>query len=239
MLSMSTRLKLNGSRSSLRLSRRRGLVLAAGGIVAGMGAAASPRRAAAGPASESPQMINYNIFVDGDLSGAQHVDFVPRPQGFTATTAMSLRVEVLFVTAFRFHQIGDSDWHDGNPVAFEYITNNDGTPSNVVGKRDGDSWMITGPGGTQTGIGNALPPSFWNRDIVTATSVVDPEKGIVVPFSAVRLTETSTTIAGQTITGEGYTMNSFLVGQLWFASDKSLAALIFDQKGHTVAVLRA
>lgn len=236
MFSMWSRLKQNGPCSTLRISRRHSLALAAGGIVAGMGVTASPRRAAA---SEIPPPINYNIFVDGDHSGAQHVDFVPRPQGFTATTHMSIRVEVMFVTAFRFHQIGDSDWHDGKPVAFEYITNNDGTPSSVLGKRDGDNWTITGPGGTQTGVGSASPPGFWNRDVVMATSVVDPEKGIVVPFSAVRLPETSTTVAGQTITGEGYAMNSFLVGQLWFAPDKTLAALIFDQQGHTVAVIKA
>jgi hypothetical protein len=33
-------------------------------------------------------------------------------------------------------------------------------------------------------------------------------------------------------------MESFLVGQLWFAPDKSLQALIFEQQGHTVAVIR-
>jgi hypothetical protein len=224
--------------SAPHISRRRGLALVGSGIVAGMSAAAAPRRAVAAPVSEIPPTVNYNIFVDGDHSGSQHVDFVPRPQGFTATTHMSIRVEVLFVTAFRFHQIGDSDWRDGQPVGFEYTTNNDGTPSTVLGKRDGDNWTITGPAGTQTGIGSASPPGFWNRDIVTATSVVDPEKGVVVPFSAVRLPETSTSIAGQTITGEGYAINSFLVGQLWFAPDKSLLALVFDQQGHTVAVLK-
>jgi hypothetical protein len=225
--------------SAPRISRRRSLALVAGGLVAGAGAVVAPRRSQAAPSSEIPPAVNYQIFVDGDLSGSQHVDFVPRPQGFTATTHMSIRVEVMFVTAFRFHQIGDSDWHDGNPVGFEYITNNDGTPSSVLGKRDGENWTITGPGGTQTGVGSAAPPGFWNRDIVTATSVVDPEKGIVVPFRAERLAETSTSVAGQTITGEGYAVTSFIVGQLWFAPDKSLAALIFDKQGHTVAVLKA
>ncbi|MBV8653284.1 MAG: hypothetical protein JO255_17590 [Alphaproteobacteria bacterium] len=238
MLTTSGRFSSSGRKSARRISRRRSLALVAGGLVAGAGAAVAPRRSQAAPSSEIPPAVNYQIFVDGDLSGSQHVDFVPRPQGFTATSHMSIRVEVMFVTAFRFHQIGDSDWHDGNPVGFEYITNNDGTPSSVLGKRDGDSWTITGPSGTQTGVGSASPPGFWNRDIVTATSVVDPEKGVVVPFSAVRLTETSTSIAGQTVTGEGYAINSFVVGQLWFAPDKSLAALIFDQQGHTVAVLK-
>jgi hypothetical protein len=60
-----------------------------------------------------------------------------------------------------------------------------------------------------------------------------------VPFSAVRLTDTSTTVADQTITGEGYALTTFLVGQLWFDTDKNLLALIFTQQGHTVAVIRA
>jgi hypothetical protein len=238
MLRPSDGLSLDGRRSAPRLSRRDTLALVAGGVVAGIGTAAAPRDAAAAPTTEIPPAINYQIFVDGDQSGSQHVAFVPRSEGFTATTHMSIRVEVMFVTAFRFHQIGDSDWRNGEPVGFEYITNNDGTPSTVLGKRNGDSWTITGPGGTQTGIGSASPPGFWNRDIVAVTSVVDPEKGIVVPFHAERLAETSTTVAGRTITGEGYAVTSFVVGQLWFAPDKSLAALIFDQQGHTVAVVR-
>jgi hypothetical protein len=221
-----------------RISRRRSLGMVAGGVVAGIGTALAPRRAEPAPPGEIPPPVNYHIFVDGDRSGSQHIAFVPRQQGFTATTHMSIRVEVLFVTAFRYHQIGDSDWHDGTPVAFEYITNNDGTPSLISGKRVGDDWTISGPGGTRTGIGSASPPSFWNRDIVNATAVVDPEKGVVVPFRATRLPDASTTVAGQTIAGEGYAMESFLVGQLWFAPDKSLLALIFDQQGHTVAVIR-
>jgi len=221
------------------ISRRRSFHMVAGGMVAGMGAALAPRRATASPISQIRPPINYHVFVDDEHSGSLHIVFVARPQGFTATTHMSIRVEVLFVTAFRFHQIGDSDWRDGIPIAFEYITNNDGTPSLVSGKRVGDDWTISGPGGTQTGIGSAVPPSFWNRDIVKATTVVDPEKGVVVPFRAARLPDASTTIAGQTVTGEGYTMQSFLIGQLWFAPDKSLLAVIFDQRGHTVAVLKA
>jgi Family of unknown function (DUF6134) len=220
------------------LSRRQTLGVAAGGVVAGLSGALAGRGAAAGPANGIRPPVNYNVYVDGDHSGSQHVDFVSREQGFTATTHMSIRVEVLFVTAFRFHQIGDSDWSNGQPVAFEYTTNNDGTPTLVSGKRVAAGWEISGPGGTNTVAGPAMVPSFWNYEIVNATSVINPENGAAVPFSAVRLADTSTTVADRTITGEGYAMNSFLVGQLWFDSDKTLQALIFTQSGHTVAVVK-
>lgn len=221
------------------ITRRHTFGMAACGIVAGIGGALANRNAVAGPANGIRPPVNYNIFVDGDHSGSQHVAFVSREQGVTATTHMSIRVEVMFVTAFRFHQIGDSDWSNGKPIAFEYVTNNDGTPTLVSGKRVADDWAISGPGGTYTATGSAMVPGFWNYEIVNATSVIDPEKGVVVPFSAVPLTETSTTVADQTITGEGYAMTSFLVGQLWFDPDRSLQALIFTQKGHTVAVVKA
>jgi hypothetical protein len=227
------------SNSRPLISRRRTLGVVAGGIVGGVGSALAPRSAAAGPTTGIRPPVNYQIFVDGDHSGSQHVDFVTREQGFTATTHMSIRVEVLFVTAFRFHQTGDSDWSGGQPVAFEYMTNNDGTPTLVSGKKVAGDWAISGPGGSRTVSGSAIVPGFWNYDIVNATSIIDPEKGVAVPFSAVRLADTSTTVADQTITGEGYALNTFLDGQIWFDTDKSLQALIFTQQGHTVAVIKA
>jgi len=133
------------------LTRRRTFGVVAGGIVAGVGGALADRRAAAAPENGLRPGANYQIFVDGDYSGSQFVAFVPRQQGFTATTHMSIRVEVLFVTAYRFHQIGDSDWRDGQPVAFEYVTNNDGTPTLVSGKIVDGDWAISGPNGTSSG----------------------------------------------------------------------------------------
>ena len=97
-------------------------------------------------------------------------------------------------------------------------------------------------GASIVAVRRAYEKELWDSgavDLVKATTVVDPEKGVVVPFRAVRLPDASTTIAGQTVTGEGYAMQSFLIGQLWFAPDKSLLAVIFDQQGHAVAVLKA
>ena len=68
--------------------------LAVGGAVA----AAAPYRAFAAPLK--PRPAEYLVFIDGKRSGTYTTEFVPRKNGFTATTSMSIRVDVLFITAY-------------------------------------------------------------------------------------------------------------------------------------------
>ena len=138
------------------LGRREALRLTAAGAV---GAVLRPRRLLA--ASRPP--LEFLVFVDGKRSGTYGVEFVPRADGFTALSAMSIRVEVAFITAYRYQQDGQEDWRDGRLVAFEYLTNDNGKTALVSARRDGDSFVVKGPRGQASAPATRCHPGFGTR----------------------------------------------------------------------------
>lgn len=151
------------------LERRRALgVLGLGGamVIAGRGQAASNNQA--------PKSLRYLAYVDGSRSGIQDIDFVPRERGFTVMSSLCFRLEVAFVTIYRYQQTGQEDWKDGKLLGFEYITNNDGATSHVTAQRDGsDNFSVIGQNGQRTAPGDAMAASFWNGAVLDRPHIID------------------------------------------------------------------
>jgi hypothetical protein len=217
-----------------RIGRRRFIQsVALGGAVA----ATFPYRAFAVPLK--PRPAEYLVFIDGKRSGTYTTEFVPRKNGFTATTSMSIRVDVLFVTAYRYQQDGQEDWDEGKLMGFDYVTNDDGKPFLVGAKRAGDSFTITGRNGQKSVPGDAMSSGFWNSGLLKCRHLVDPQTAELVPLSVKPLAHKSATIAQRTIQGEGHSVDTFLKGTIWFDEHQHLLATSFIQDGHKVEMRHA
>lgn len=218
-----------------RMSRRSAL-----GLMATAGAGVVLPCAAGAEGVALPKApLRYLVFVDGSRSGTYNVEFVPRAGGFTATSAMSIRVEVAFITAYRYQQDGQEDWHDGRLMGFEYLTNDNGKTALVGGARQGEMLAVTGPKGAVTIPGDALCSGFWNHDIVRARHLVDPQTAELVPLGVQKLGEHAAQIAKHSIRGAAYALDTFLKGTIWFDAHDRLLASSFMQDGHKVELRRA
>ena len=216
------------------LGRRRAL-----GVFALGGAMALAGRGQAASNDQTPKPLRYLAYVDGSRSGTQNIDFVPRDQGFTAMSSLCIRLELAFVTLYRFQQSGEEDWKDGKLVAFEYITNDDGDTSHVAAKRDeSGNFLVTSPTGQQTVPGDAIGASFWNSEILNHPHIVDPRTGELVTLSVQSQDQKSAKIARRTIQGSGYAFESFIKGDLWFDENRRSLALTFEKKGHMIELVR-
>ena len=216
-----------------RMTRRRALNMLAAGS-----AAAVLRPTGLFAATRMPPQ-NYLVFVDSARSGTYNVEFVPRDGGFTATSAMSVRVEVAFITAYRYQQDGQEDWKDGKLVGCEYVTNDDGKPFLVNAKRDGEKLVVTGPHGKNMAPGTVFPSGFWNHDILGASELIDPQTGELVPLHIRRLSAETAQIAKQSIHGLGYAFDTFLKGMIWYDAHGQLLATSFTQQGHKIELRKA
>jgi hypothetical protein len=184
------------------------------------------------------QPLRYEAFVDGARSGTQAIDFVSRPNGFTATSALSISVTVALVTAYRYQQNGQQDWQNGMLVGFEYLTNDDGAVSRVAARRDIDRFVVTGPRGEYAAPGNVNSSGFWYSGIVKCPQLVDPETGDLVPLSVQPLAAKSAKIARVAVHGHGYTVRTFLEGTVWYDAQELMLACSFARNGHQIEMLR-
>lgn len=221
-------------RFSYLLSRRRAL-----GLLALGGAMAVASRGQATSNERMPQPLRYLAYVDGSRSGTQDIEFVPREQGFTVMSSLCIRLELAFVTLYRFQQTGQEDWKDGKLLAFEYVTNDDGEISHVTAQRDGSgNFLVIGRNGQRTVPGDAISASFWNSGILSHSHIIDPVTGELAALSVRSLGQTSTKIARRAIHGSGYAFETFVNGALWFDQHHRSLALTFEQNRHKIELIR-
>ena len=216
------------------LDRRRALgLLALGGAmaIAGRGRAASN--------DQMPKPLRYLAYVDGKRSGTQDIEFVPRERGFTVMSSLCIRLELAFVTLYRYQQTGQEDWKDGKLLGFEYITNDDGDTSHVTAQRDGsDNFSVTGQNGQRTVSGDAMAASFWNGAILDRPHIIDPQTGELATLSVRPLEQKSAKIARRTVHGNGYAFQTFIDGDLWFDEHRRSLALTFEKNRHKIELVR-
>ena len=216
------------------LDRRKALgLLALGGAmtIAGRGQAATN--------DHITQPLRYLAYVDGGRSGTHDIEFVPRERGFTVMTSLCIRLELAFVTLYRYQQSGQEDWKDGKLLAFEFITNDDGDTSHVTAKRDeSDNFLVTGPNGQKTVPGNAMSASFWDSGILNQSHIIEPKTGELAALSVRSLDQKSVKIGRRTIRGNGYTFQTFINGDVWFDEHRRPLALTFEKKGHKIELVR-
>ena len=221
-------------RSRYLLGRRRALrVLALGGamVIAGRGQATSN--------GDLPLPLRFLAYLDGEHSGTQDIDFVPREQGFTVASSLRMSLALAFVTLYRFRQTGHEDWKDGKLLAFEYVTDDDGDTSHVTAQRDGSSnFLVISQNGQRTVPGDATSASFWNSGILEHPHIIDPQTGDLAALSVRSLEQKSAKIAGRTIYGSGYAFRTFVNGAVWFDEDGRSLALTFERNRHKIELVR-
>jgi uncharacterized protein DUF6134 len=216
------------------VDRRRALgLLALGGAmtIAGRGQAATNDHIA--------QPLRYLAYVDGGRSGTHDIEFVPRERGFTVMSSLCIRLELAFVTLYRYQQSGQEDWKDGKLLAFEYVTNDDGDTSHVTAQRDeSGNFVVNGQNGQRTVPGDAMAASFWNSGILNQSHIIDPQTGELATLSVRSLDQKSAEIARRTIRGNGYAFQTFIDGVLWFDEHRRSLALTFEKKRHKIELVR-
>ena len=182
--------------------------------------------------------LRYHVYVNGSRRGAKDIEFVPDEHGYTVNSTVSIRIDALFLTLYRYRQTGREQWRDGRLVAFEYVTLDNGTESRVSAHWSNDGYIVSGPSGSTVAVADAVPPSFWNFDIVKSDRVINPLTGEAAWFTAQPLACSSTVISGTRVNGFGYAIDGFVQGELWFDDARRSLAVRFAKNGYQVDAVR-
>src|SRR5260370_7519349 len=94
-----------------------------------------------------------------------------------------LSVKVLFVTAYRLQHNATERWVNGQLVAFDSTTDNNGVRHKVSATRSTSGLEVQADGKTRRVDQNALPTSLWNPELMRRTTAFDPQNGQVDPIS--------------------------------------------------------
>lgn len=201
-----------------------GVVLARRGL---MGLAAGGLLWRSAPALAAPSSVAFKVFRKGDEIGMHSVTISPVADGLDVDVNIELAVKLAMITVFRYRQRARDSWRNGNLVAGQYRTDDDGKVTELKLRADDRRLMIEGASGAaEAPLGTMTDLAFWNESIVDAPQVVDSQTGSVGTLQKRAKVTERITVRGREVEATRYTVSSSegRAGDIWYVDGQWVKA---------------
>ncbi|NHK26489.1 hypothetical protein FF098_001050 [Parvularcula flava] len=157
------------------------LLAAAGAFISLPGAALSadePEEMA--HAGSVPQDFAFAIMRNGNRIGDHTIRF--SRDGDTLTALIDINIDVSFgpIPLYRYEHQNRETWRDGQLVAIETETTENGDDFAVSGMLEDGLFIVDGMEGEIETAPGIVPTSYWDMDIVHATTLLDTQRGTLM-----------------------------------------------------------
>ncbi len=152
-------------------------------------------------------------------------------------TAITLRVRVAFVTAFRYQHDCDEEWEGGRLTAIRSRTDDNGKQYEVAGALSGGGFRTVGPAGPFTAPANLLTSNaVWTPDFVQQQSLINAQEGGEFGISVKRIAEEMLSGSGGAVSTTKYrVITPRCAGLVWYGPDGRWLRGVFELKGETLS----
>jgi hypothetical protein len=148
-------------------------------ITATIGTLMPATRVAAQPA----ETMRFAIMRNGEQIGTHAIEISRKGAETDVRVTTDLAVKIFFVTAYRLQHSATERWMNGQLVALDSTTDNNGVRHNVSATRRTSGLEIEADGKTSQVDQNVFPASLWNPELVRHKVALDTQDGRVDPFS--------------------------------------------------------
>jgi hypothetical protein len=165
----------------------------------------------------------FDIIRKGDRIGFHAVDVETTADGgVTVNTRIEMKVKFGPVPVFKYQHVSTETWRDGKLQSVESTTDNNGKDEFLRVKRDGDKLLVEGTRYTGPAPSDAIPSSYWNKDIVSTKTLLDTQNGRLIDVTIANLGETASptgeTAEQHRLTGS-VDLNLWYDGPRWVGAD--------------------
>jgi outer membrane protein assembly factor BamB len=182
-------------------------------LVAAMVAIILVSGAGAGAATET---MRYAITRNGEQIGTHEIEISRSGSETSVAVVTDLTVKVLFVTAYRLQHTENERWVNGQLVALNATSDNNGTRHTVSVSAKGSGLELKVDGKASLVGSNIMPASFWNPALLGRPLMLDTKDGQVMPVSVRDDGEEELTINDQVVKAHRYTINSRYSQDVWY-----------------------
>jgi hypothetical protein len=174
--------------------------------------------------------LDYKVVREGSDIGAQSVEFVRNGDRLTVRTHINIVVTVLGIPVFRFTHDAEEQWQNGQLIAFESKSNDDGEPRAVALRVEGDRLRGSYNGRMLDLPSTLIPASLWRPDTIRQTVLLDPIKGRDRKVTVADKGIEKIKVRGQTVAAHHYAMTGQIVRDIWYGPDGQIAQVRFPAK---------
>jgi hypothetical protein len=186
----------------------------------------------------SAQTLTFDVMRDGSSIGTHRVTIREAGNRREVDVAIDMAVKLAFVTVYRYTHRATEIWSGDRLVSLEAWTDDNGTRTRVMASAGESGLEVSGSGGSYMAPADTAPSSYWNRDKLTRTALLDTQSGKLAAVANENIGKTSMTADGRTQRVSTYRVTGDLKADLSYAEDDSWIGLRFEARGAQIVYVR-
>jgi hypothetical protein len=188
-----------------------------------------------GSAQAASQVFEYAVEhpTYGDIGTYTNI---VQQQGAATDIRTELHIQVKMLGVQVFHQDADrkEHWEDGRLVSFQSATDDNGKDIHVVGKAQGENFVITSPAGTVNAPGQVHPSNPWSPAVLKTDVMMSTKNGRIQPVTVKDTGDVTVTFDGRKMTVHQYFIDSDKHQIVWFDDKGTVVAFQTEENGSQV-----
>jgi hypothetical protein len=133
-------------------------------------------------AASPPRDLTFNVIRGGEPMGSHKVSFRQDGDKLIVEIAIDLEVRLAFIPIFRYTHRNTETWQDGRLLRLETVTNDDGARHQVLAEAvEGGLRVTDSSGSTYMAPADAIPTSYWHRETVRRSELLNTQNGKMMP----------------------------------------------------------
>lgn len=189
----------------------------------------STARAAAIPdASEIP----FRVYKDErNEIGFHRLRFDRQGDETVVDVEIELDIRIGFIPVFRYRHSNREIWRGDVLQSLRSTTDDNGDRYQVRVDRSGDGYLIRRNDTQERADGPILPTSYWRAETVSATRLLDTQRGVFRDVTTTPVGEETVSVDGRPIAATRYRMVGALDLDLWYSQAGQWVKLAFSARG--------
>jgi hypothetical protein len=176
-------------------------------------------------AAQPTEAMRFAILRNGEQIGTHAIEIDRKGPETNVRVTTELTVKILFVTAYRLQHNATERWMNGQLVALDSTTDNNGVLHNVSATRGMSGLEVEADGRTSHVDKDVFPASLWNPELVRHKAAMDPQDGRVDPISVTDDGSEDLQLGAHALKAHHYTIKGRYSQDIWY-----------DERGRLVQV---
>lgn len=175
------------------------------------------------PAAATKVHKVFDIVRGNDKIGTDTIDIEHENDTITVKVKTDVSVKVMFIEAYRYEHSCNETWKNGQLVAFQSRTNDNGTKHAIDVTAAPDKLSMDADGKHSDLPKTAAPASLWGKDAIHQFDAFDPDTGKRMAIKVTDLGEEVLALHGVSRQTHHYKIADTLTGEfardLWYDGD--------------------
>lgn len=180
-------------------------------------------------------VIDFTVLRKGKRFGRHVLTFERDEDGsLHVTSDVDLQVKFGPITAFKYRLDSVEEWADGQLIALNGQSNNDGRKAAVAAEVRGDVLVVDSTKFSGALPLTTIPSSHWNRLQVYQSQMLSTETGEVLDIEVERIGADMVKVGDESVAATHYRLTSDLTVDLWYDHQSRWVKLAFEVRGQSI-----